>query len=70
MLSAGLCLGYDGRQVKRRKLTRHVSNFATTDFHAKYFAHELTKRCASGSIEKLAQQTREQMLFSNRWSVI
>ncbi len=25
-----------------------------TDFHAKYFAHELTKRCASDSIEKLA----------------
>lgn len=24
-----------------------------TDFHAKYFAHELTKRCASDSIEKL-----------------
>jgi adenine-specific DNA-methyltransferase len=25
-----------------------------TDFHAKYFAHELTKRCASDSLEKLA----------------
>jgi len=25
-----------------------------TDFHAKYFAHELTKRCASDSVEKLA----------------
>ncbi len=25
-----------------------------TDFHAKYFAHDLTKRCASDSIEKLA----------------
>src|SRR3989337_2832285 len=25
-----------------------------TDYHAKYFAHELTKRCASDSIEKLA----------------
>ena len=25
-----------------------------TDFHAKYFAHELTKRCPSDSIEKLA----------------
>jgi hypothetical protein len=25
-----------------------------TDSHAKYFAHELTKRCASDSIEKLA----------------
>jgi hypothetical protein len=25
-----------------------------TDFHAKYFAHELTKRCPSDSVEKLA----------------
>src|SRR5258707_5475901 len=25
-----------------------------TAFHAKYFAHELTKRCASDSVEKLA----------------
>jgi superfamily II DNA or RNA helicase len=25
-----------------------------TDYHARYFAHELTRRCASGSIEKLA----------------
>ena len=25
-----------------------------TDFHAKYFAHELTRRCASDSVEKLA----------------
>jgi len=25
-----------------------------TDYHAKYFAHELTKRCASDSIEKIA----------------
>ena len=26
----------------------------STDFHAKYFAHELTRRCASDSMEKLA----------------
>src|SRR6266851_5098072 len=26
----------------------------STAFHAKYFAHELTKRCASDSMEKLA----------------
>jgi hypothetical protein len=25
-----------------------------TDYHAKYFAHELNKRCPSDSIEKLA----------------
>jgi SNF2 family DNA or RNA helicase len=25
-----------------------------TDYHAKYFAHELTKRCPSDSTEKLA----------------
>src|SRR5450432_3907602 len=24
-----------------------------TDYHAKYFAHELTRRCASDSVEKL-----------------
>src|ERR1700722_3069283 len=27
---------------------------ALTDYHAKYFAHDLTKRCASDSVEKLA----------------
>jgi ERCC4-related helicase len=31
-----------------------VHEAATTRFHAKYFAHELTKRCASDSIQKLA----------------
>jgi len=25
-----------------------------TPYHSKYFAHELTKQCASGSIEKIA----------------
>src|SRR6202166_1385225 len=25
-----------------------------TDYHAKYYAHELTKRCSSDSLEKLA----------------
>src|ERR1700677_4175079 len=25
----------------------------TTDFHAKYIAHEITRRCASDSVEKL-----------------
>lgn len=25
-----------------------------SDFHARYLAHELTKRCASDSVEKLA----------------
>jgi len=25
-----------------------------TDYHAKYFAYELTKRCSTDSIEKLA----------------
>jgi hypothetical protein len=27
---------------------------SVTEYHAKYFAHELTKRCASDSVEKLA----------------
>ncbi len=26
----------------------------STDYHAKYFAHELTKRCSADSLEKLA----------------
>src|SRR5215212_3454712 len=26
----------------------------STPYHAKYFAHELTKRCASSSVQKLA----------------
>lgn len=25
-----------------------------TDYHAKYYAHKLTKRCSSDSLEKLA----------------
>jgi len=25
-----------------------------TDYHAKYYAHELTKRCSSDNLEKLA----------------
>lgn len=28
-----------------------------TNHHAKYFTHELTKRCASDSLEKLASDT-------------
>lgn len=33
-------------------MNTHLSRI--TAYHSKYFAHELTKRCASGSIEKLA----------------
>ena len=29
-----------------------------TEYHAKYYAYELTKRCASDSIEKLAGAPR------------
>jgi adenine-specific DNA-methyltransferase len=32
--------------------TTHIMQL--TDYHAKYYAHELTKRCSSDSIEKLA----------------
>ncbi len=32
-------------------MPRHMK---LTDYHAKYFAHELTKRCSSDSLEKLA----------------
>src|ERR1700676_4719541 len=31
-----------------------MENMNLTDYHAKYFAHELTKRCSSDSMEKLA----------------
>ena len=30
-----------------------VKEKGITDYHAKYFAHELTRRCASDSVEKL-----------------
>ncbi len=33
---------------------RHSSILQLTDYHATYYAHELTKRCSSDSIEKLA----------------
>jgi adenine-specific DNA-methyltransferase len=32
-----------------------TTRMTLTDFHSKFFAHELTKRCASDSIEKLAR---------------
>ena len=31
-----------------------MSNHPLTPYHIRYFAHELTKRCASDSVEKLA----------------
>jgi len=31
-----------------------VKEKGITDYHAKYFAYELTKRCASDSLEKLS----------------
>lgn len=37
-----------------------------TDYHAKYFAHELTKRCSSDSLEKLAGQKQIKVLESQR----
>jgi adenine-specific DNA-methyltransferase len=35
-------------------LPHELRRMTLTDYHAKYFAHELTKRCSSDSIEKLA----------------
>jgi hypothetical protein len=47
-----------------RSLMQHPSNarpgMNITDYHAKYFAHELTKRCSSDSLEKLAQGGRRE----------
>ena len=31
----------------------HLNNKMITDYHAKYYAHELSKRCSSDSLEKL-----------------
>ena len=35
-------------------LLRYARKMSLTPYHARYFAHELTKRCASDSVEKLA----------------
>jgi hypothetical protein len=35
-------------------LWQHRRDVKLTDYHAKYFAHELTRRCPSDSVEKLA----------------
>src|ERR1039457_51521 len=35
-------------------LLRFARQMNLTPYHARYFAHELTKRCASDSVEKLA----------------
>ena len=44
-------VGYAADSDGRLEATTTVK---LTDFHTKYFSHELTKRCASDSIEKLA----------------
>ncbi len=38
-----------------------------TEYHAKYLAHELTKRRASDTVEKLAQKLEHEPLFSVQW---
>jgi superfamily II DNA or RNA helicase len=40
--------------VGRGEILNGCANMKLTDYHAKYFAHELTKRSASDSVEKLA----------------
>jgi len=44
------------RKRRRQKMVEYTSakEKAITDYHAKYFAYELTKRCASDSLEKLS----------------
>src|ERR1035437_6422355 len=34
--------------------TAKVSRMSLTPYHAKYFAHELTRRCSSDNVDKLA----------------
>lgn len=43
-----------GEWVSLTQLGGALSDLTITDYHAKYFAHELTKRCSSDSAEKLA----------------
>ena len=47
---------FDGRFFRFSKLSidDYERNMQITDYHAKYYAHELTKRCSSDSLEKLA----------------
>src|SRR5580704_15037173 len=40
-----------------------------TDYHAKYFAHELTKRCSSDSLEKLAAAVADAQVDLNSHQV-
>jgi hypothetical protein len=40
-----------------------------TDYHAKYLAHELTKRCASDSMEKLASVLADAQVDLNPYQV-
>jgi len=60
----GATVGYDAK-LRRSAAAPHrsaglaeyreaASGLQLTDYHAKYLAHELTKRCASDSVEKLA----------------
>lgn len=36
-----------------------------TDYHAKFIAHELTRRCASDSIDKLTAVLSEQTIYQD-----
>lgn len=52
-----LITGYNSKINKINKKEKAVFRFHSmqlTDYHAKYFAYELTKRCAPDSMEKLA----------------
>jgi len=43
-----------GSTKEKVMLSQTNQSFRVTDYHAKYFAYELTKRCASNSLEKLS----------------
>src|SRR5450759_2198704 len=42
-----------GSSASANMVARRRTGVVITDFHAKYFAYEITKRCSSGSVEKL-----------------
>ncbi len=46
--------GKTGRRAKGPCERKLFTLMHLTDYHAKFFAHELTKRCSSDSVEKLA----------------
>lgn len=51
--------------------TINIREAMKTDYHAKYFSYDLTKRCSSDTIEKFVQTLSEaQELFLIKWRIV